>query len=71
MNSVLRTAIGAAAVSHNPTDDTFSVTLTCHDQNGETYTVTFTRDMITVASYADEGIRGQITFWADTSPALA
>lgn len=67
-NASLKTAIGATAVSHNPADDTLSVTLKCHDPNGELYTVT--RDTITVASYADEGIRGRMTSGADTIPAL-
>lgn len=70
-DTALQTAMGAVAVSHNPTDDTFSVTLKCHDANGEVYTVSFSKDRITIASYADDAIKTAIETWADGVPALA
>lgn len=68
-STAISTAMGGTP-SHDPADDTFSVTLKCHDQNGEVYAVTLTRNRITISSYADEGILGRIATWADSVPAL-
>jgi hypothetical protein len=51
--------------------ETYSATLKCHDPNGEIYTVGFSRDRITIASYSDDAIRTKIETWADTETALA
>lgn len=69
-SAAISTAMGGTP-SHDLDNDTFSVTLRCHDQNGETYAVTFTRDRITISSFADDAIMDRIATWADTVPSLA
>lgn len=58
-------------VAHNTDDDAFSATLKCHDQNGEIYTVNFSRDRVTITSYEDDEIRTRVETWADSVAALA
>ena len=50
--------------------ETYSVTLRCHDTNGEDYYLTFSRAQVTLSSYSDEAIRTKVETWADTIPAL-
>jgi hypothetical protein len=66
----LATAIGGDAVN-SADDERYSVTLKCHDANGEIYYVAFSREQITVSSYADDAILARVETWADTKPALA
>jgi hypothetical protein len=67
----------ALAVAHGGTPaqylekEAYSVTLRCHDPNGELYFVTMNRDRIPLISYADEAIRAKVESWADSVPALA
>ena len=56
---------------HDAENDAFSATLKCHDANGELYMVNFSRDRVTLNSYADEAIRIAVETWADTVAALA
>jgi hypothetical protein len=82
-NEVLRPGIaalaGAAAVSsahagvpvHDAENDSFSATLRCHDQNGELFNVTLSRDRVTLQSYSDDAIRTKVETWADTVPQLS
>ena len=69
-NTALATAIGG-----DPIQDTegegYSISLTCHDANGEDYTVTFARKAITISSYEDNAIVARVNTWANTKPALA
>jgi len=69
-NTALATAIGG-----DPIQDTegegYSISLNCHDPNGEDYTVTFTRKTVTVSSYEDTAIVARVNTWANTKPALA
>ena len=68
------TAIAAAHGGtriHDPELDGYSTTLRCHDPNGEIYTVTFSRDQISVSSYSDDAILAKVETWADTVTALA
>lgn len=58
-------------VKHMPAADLFSVTLKCHDQNGEFYFLSIARDRITLSSYTDEAIRKRAEKWSDGVPALA
>ena len=69
-DAALATAMGGDA-NHVAEDDSFSATLKCHDANGETYTVTFSRDEVRVASYSDDAILTAIETWADTKTELA
>ena len=57
--------------SRNPAADSFSVTLKCHDPNGEVYNVNFSRQQVTISSYEDDAIRTRIETWADGVTALA
>ena len=67
--TAINTAIGATAV-HVADDDTFSVTVRCHDANGELYNVAITRSAVTVTGYEADAILTAIETWADTLPAL-
>jgi hypothetical protein len=69
-NAANITAHGGTIV-RNPAADTFSASLKCHDANGEIYTVTFSRDQISITSYEDDAIRTNVETWADTVAALA
>jgi hypothetical protein len=60
-----------ASPVHDLESDSFSVTLKCHDPNGELYNVTFSCDRVTVQSYSDDAILSKIETWADTVPQLA
>ncbi|MFA7304313.1 MAG: hypothetical protein WC015_07385, partial [Methanoregula sp.] len=61
----------AGTLIHEPGRDTFSATIRCHDANSEIYSVTISREMITVASYTDDAILAKVETWADGVPALA
>jgi hypothetical protein len=71
--------LGAAAISsahggtaaHDTDGDTYSVTVKCHDPNGEIYSLVFSRDQISLSSYEDEAIRTRVETWADSVPELA
>jgi predicted RNA methylase len=65
------TAAHAGTPVHDTENDSFSVTLRCHDQNGELYNVTFSRDRVTVQSYSDDAILAKVETWADTVPQMA
>lgn len=69
-NTANITAHGGTA-ARNYAADTFSATLKCHDQNGEIYMITFSRDQVLLTSYEDDAIRTKVETWADTIPALA
>jgi len=56
---------------HDAENDAFSATVRCHDANGELYMLTFSRDRVTLNSYADEAIRTAVETWADSVAALA
>ena len=58
-------------IIHDAAEDSYTVTLKCHDPNGELYYVTFSRDQVTVSSYTDDAIVPAVDTWADTIPALA
>ena len=42
---------------HNEEGDTYSVTLRCHDPNGELYFVSFSRNRVTISSFSDASIQ--------------
>ena len=60
----------AGTIIHDPELDTFPATIRCHDANSEIYSVTASREMITVASYTDDAILAKVETWADSVPAL-
>lgn len=64
------TAIGGDAIN-SADDERYSVTLKCHNANGEIYYVAFSRSQITVSSYSDDAILTRVETWAETKPALA
>jgi len=57
-------------VKHLPDADLFSVTLKCHDKDGELYFLSLARDRITLSSYSNDGIRTMVERWTDSEPAL-
>jgi len=58
-------------VKHIPAADLFSVTMKCHDLDGELYFLSIARDRITLSSYTDDAIRKRVEKWSDSVPALA
>jgi hypothetical protein len=58
-------------VKHLPDADLFSVTLKCHDPEGELYFLSLARNRVTLSSYSDDSIRKRIERWTDGVPALA
>lgn len=56
---------------HVPESDLYSVILKCHDDGGELYFLSISRDRVTVASYQDDEIRHKVERWTDGVPALA
>jgi len=69
-NMALATAIGGTAVQDTENEG-YSISLACHDANGEDYTVTFTRKTVSISSYEDNAIVARVNTWANTKPALA
>jgi hypothetical protein len=69
-NAANNAAHGGTPV-HDEEGDTYSVTLKCHDPNGELYFVNLSRQQVTISSYTDNSIRTRIETWADGVPALA
>ena len=69
-NAGLATAHGGAA-NRDAEHESYSVTLKCHDPNGEIYMVVFGRDSVRITSYSDDAIRTKVETWADTVSALA
>ncbi|HNX17402.1 MAG TPA: hypothetical protein PKM50_03625 [Methanoregula sp.] len=67
----------ALIAAHNGTPardtdrETYSATLKCHDENGEIYNVTLSRDKVTISSYEDDAILVKVETWADSVAALA
>ncbi len=69
-NAALTAAHGGTP-ARDSDNETFSATLKCHDPNGELYSVTFSRDQVTLTSYSDDAIRTKVETWADSVAALA
>ena len=69
-NTANNTAHGGTPV-HAAASDSFSVSLKCHDPNGELYMVNVSRQQVTLSSYEDDSIRTNLETWADAVPALA
>jgi hypothetical protein len=57
--------------AHDSESDTYSVTLKCHDPNGEIFMVNFSRTRVALTSYTDDSIRTRVETWADSVDALA
>jgi hypothetical protein len=57
-------------IVHRKDTDLFSVTLKCHDADGELYFLSLARDRITVSSYEDDAIRKRVGAWVDSVPEL-
>jgi hypothetical protein len=57
-------------VVHDSKFDLYSATLKCHDVNGESYNVVFTREDVILATYSDDSIRTKFETWADTIASL-
>jgi len=70
ISNMANTAAHGGKVKHIPGTDLFSVTLKCHDPDGEIYFLSIARDRVTLSSYEDEGIRTRVESWADGVPAM-
>ena len=51
--------------------ETYAVTVKCHDPSGEIYSLSLTRDRLSLTSYENDEIRTKVETWADTVPELA
>jgi hypothetical protein len=69
-NTANSTAHGGTAI-HDADRDTYSASLKCHDPNGEFYFLNFSRNQVTLTSYADDSIQTRVETWADGVTALA
>jgi hypothetical protein len=69
-NTANSTAHGGTGI-HDTESDTYSVSLKCHDPNGELYFVNISRNQVTLTSYSDDSIRTRVETWADGVTALA
>lgn len=58
-------------VRHLPDADLFSVTLKCHDPDGELYFLSLARNRVTLSSYHADAIRTRVERWTDGVPELA
>lgn len=58
-------------VKHLPDADLFSVTLKCHDPDGELYFLSLARNRVTLSFYNDDEIRTRVERWTDGVPELA
>ena len=65
------TAAHGGTASRDLDNETYSVTIRCHDPNGELFNITFTRTRLNLTSYSDEAIRTKVETWADSVAALA
>ena len=65
------TAAHKGIPAHDLENDTYSVTLKCHDPNGEIYMVSFSRTRVALTSYTEDSIRTKVETWADSVEALA
>jgi hypothetical protein len=57
-------------VRHLPDADLFSVTLKCHDPDGELFFLSLARNRMTLSSYTDDRIRKRVGAWVDSVQAL-
>jgi hypothetical protein len=58
-------------VRHLLDADLFSVTLKCHDPNGELYFLSLARNRVTLSSYNNDEIRKRVEKWSGEVPELA
>ena len=66
----IATSLGGAS-NRDYEHENYTVTLKCHDANGELYYLNFSRSQVSLSSYNNEAIRTRVETWADTVPALA
>ena len=71
ISNMANIAAHGGKAKHIPGADLFSVTLKCHDPNGELFFLSIARDRVTLSSYSDDAIRSRVEAWADGVPALA
>ncbi|MFA5331436.1 MAG: hypothetical protein WC342_03575 [Methanoregula sp.] len=69
-NTAQATAHAGTAV-RDTENETYSVTLKCHDPNGELYYITISRAQVSLTSYSSDEIKTKVETWADSVPELA
>ena len=65
ISNMANRAAHGGKVKHLLSADLFSVTLKCHDPNGELYFLSVARDRLTLSSFSDDEIRKRVEIWAD------
>jgi hypothetical protein len=71
ITNIANTSAHGGKVRHTPELDLFSVTLKCHDPDGELFFITISRDRVTLSSYEDDTILARVGIWTKGVPALA
>ena len=71
ISNMANVAAHRGKVRHLPESDLFSVIMKCHDQGGELYFISLSRNRVTVSSYEDDRILKKVEAWAQSVPALA
>ena len=69
-NADIKDDMGAVTILHDTGNDSYSMTFSCHDANGELYTLTITRTAVTISSYTDDAIKTRVETWADSQTSL-
>jgi hypothetical protein len=70
ISNMANIAAHGGKAKHVPGADLSSVTLKCHDPDGELFFLSIARDRVTLSSYSDEGIRARVEAWADGVPGV-
>jgi hypothetical protein len=71
ITNVANTQAHGRKVRHIPALDLFSVTLKCHDPDGELFFISISRNRVTLSSYEDDAILARVEKWTKGVPALA
>ena len=70
ISNMANIAAHGGKVKHIRLADLFSVTLKCHDPDGDIYFLSIARDRVTLSSYSDDGIRTRVEAWTESVPEL-
>jgi hypothetical protein len=71
ITNVANNSAHGGKVRHVPGLDLFSVTLKCHDPDGELFFISISRDRVTLSSYEDDAILSRVEKWTKGIPVLA
>ena len=70
ISNMANIAAHGGKIKHIPGADLFSVTLKCHDPDGDIYFLSIARDRVTLSSYSGDGTRTRVEAWTESVPEL-